>query len=728
MRWAGRSAGLDEAIARTANRTPADAGRTGCLGYDREGRNAPLFLSRGSRLFRVVSLLVLAACSDPEPTPIDYSGPVAGWTHSSGNLAGQRYSPLTQIDRENVGQLEEVWRYESGDDGAAISLQVTPILVDDALVFCTPTDQVIAIDAEQGSERWRFDPQVALDGIYNPVCRGVAHARVAPLSAPATPPAAPPLDEPAQDAAPTETPVLDCASRIFVGTLDARLFALDAMTGTPCADFGQNGQISLLTGIGDTRPGEYTMTSPPLVVGDRVVTGAWVTDGQRVDSPGGVIRAFDTRTGALVWAWDPVPADRDPVSAEDVAAGATYTRGTANAWTLLSADAEQGLVFVPTGNASPDHYGGQRQGLDAFSSAVVALDAKTGERRWHFQTVHHDLWDYDIASQPVLYEQPEGAPGGAGRPALAQATKMGHIFLLDRLTGEPIFPVEERPVPQGGVADGEYVAPTQPFPTLPAPLHPHSLPPEDVWGLTPIDRSECRRLVASLRNEGIFTPPSREGSIVFPGLGGGVNWGSVSVDPAQGTLVVNSMRNPFIVSIVPREEATSLEGTDLVGAQPQEGTPYVTLRAPLLSSWGMPCTPPPWGQLTSIDLATGKTRWQVPLGNLRELAPAFGQFFQWGTPNQGGPIQTAGGLVFIGATMDRTFRAFDAETGEILWSTLLPTSAHATPMTYRLRPDGRQFVVIAAGGHFPLGSPPDDALIAYALPEPDSSGSATASD
>jgi quinoprotein glucose dehydrogenase len=458
------------------------------------------------------------------------------------------------------------------------------------------------------------------------------------------------------------------------------------------------------------------------------VTGAWVTDGQRVDSPGGVIRAFDTRTGALVWAWDPVPADRDPVSAEDVAAGATYTRGTANAWTLLSADAEQGLVFVPTGNASPDHYGGQRQGLDAFSSAVVALDAKTGERRWHFQTVHHDLWDYDIASQPVLYEQPEGAPGGAGRPALAQATKMGHIFLLDRLTGEPIFPVEERPVPQGGVADGEYVAPTQPFPTLPAPLHPHSLPPEDVWGLTPIDRSECRRLVASLRNEGIFTPPSREGSIVFPGLGGGVNWGSVSVDPAQGTLVVNSMRNPFIVSIVPREEATSLEGTDLVGAQPQEGTPYVTLRAPLLSSWGMPCTPPPWGQLTSIDLATGKTRWQVPLGNLRELAPAFGQFFQWGTPNQGGPIQTAGGLVFIGATMDRTFRAFDAETGEILWSTLLPTSAHATPMTYRLRPDGRQFVVIAAGGHFPLGSPPDDALIAYALPEPDSSGSATASD
>ncbi len=678
-----------------------------------EARDARRIVS-GRRL-RPIALLALgcwtAACRDPEPGPIDYSGPIAGWSHTSGNLAGQRYSPLTQIDRENVAFLEEAWRYESGDDGPTNSLQVTPILVDDALIFCTPTDQVISLDAESGRERWRFDPQVDLEGTYNPVCRGVAHAIVA---SPGEPAAA--IGTPASNAA--EAPVQDCASRIFLGTLDARLIALDAKTGIPCNDFGREGQISLLTGIGDTRPGEYTMTSPPLVVGDRVVTGAWVTDGQRVDSPGGVIRAFDSRSGALVWAWDPVPDDRDPVTAEDVAAGATYTRGTANAWTLLSADAEQGLVFVPTGNASPDHYGGARAGLDAFSSSVVALDAKTGERRWHFQTVHHDLWDYDVASQPVLYDQPEGAPGGAGRPALAQATKMGHIFLLDRRTGEPIFPVEERTVPQGGVVDGEFVSPTQPFPTLPKPLHPHTLAPEDVWGLTPIDRSECRRIVGALRNAGIFTPPSREGSVVFPGLGGGVNWGSVSIDPNAGTLVVNSMRNPFIVSVVPREEATSLEGTDLVGSQPQEGTPYVTLRAPLLSSWGIPCTPPPWGQLTSIDLATGETRWQVSLGNLRELAPAFGRFFHWGTPNQGGPIQTAGGLVFIGATMDRTFRAFDAETGEVLWRTLLPTSAHATPMTYRLRKDGRQFVVIAAGGHFPLGSPADDVLIAYALPQP----------
>lgn len=643
------------------------------------------------RLVALAAALAFTACREAEAPSIDYSGPVAGWDHAAGDRGGQRYSPLTQIDRANVVHLEEAWRFESGDVTPTTSLQVTPILVGDRLVFCTPRDQVIAIDAETGAEVWRFDPKVDLDGVYNPVCRGVAHLELAP----------------AADAS-------VCRSRIFAGTLDARLIALDAKTGRPCPDFGEGGTVDLKRGIGETRPGEYTVTSPPLVVGQLVVSGAWVTDGQRVDAPGGVIRAFDARTGSLVWAWDPVPDDRTPVTAADVALGKTFTRGTANAWTLLSADEARGLVFVPTGNAAPDHYGGERHGLDAFASSVVALDAKTGERRWHFQTVHHDLWDYDVASQPVLYDQPRD---GTKIPAVAQATKMGHLFLLDRLTGQPLFPVEERPVPQGGVAEGEFVSPTQPFPTLPPPLHPHSLPPEDVWGLTPIDRAECRKLVASLRNEGIFTPPSLQGTVVFPGLGGGVNWGALSIDPAANTLVVNSMNNPFIVRTIARENAKDIDPRDLVGVQPNEGTPYVTLRAPLLSSWGMPCTPPPWGKLTSIDLATGQIRWQVPLGNLRELAPAFGQFFEWGTPNQGGPIQTAGGLVFIGATMDRTFRAFDAETGKILWETILPTSAHATPMTYRVRPDGRQFVVVAAGGHFPLGSPSDDVLIAYALPD-----------
>jgi quinoprotein glucose dehydrogenase len=617
---------------------------------------------------------------------------VAGWSEVAGDKAGQRYSPLDQLTPENVGSLEIAWSYDSGDFSKTTSLQVTPVLFEDSLVFCTPLNRVVALDAESGEERWQYDPKVDTTGIYNPICRGVSLARA------------------------SETSGKDggvCRDRVVFGTIDARLIALDVRTGRLCESFGQGGTVNLLDGIGETRTAEYYMTSPPLVVGDRVVTGAWVTDGQRVDSPGGVIRAFDVGTGELIWAWDPVPPDWDPVTAEEARQGEIYTRGTPNTWGLLSADEERGLLFAPMGNASPDHYGGERNGLDYYSTAVVALDVETGELKWSFRTVNHDVWDYDVASQPVLYTHPGQTP----RPALAQATKMGHIFLLDRETGEPIFPVEERPVPQEGGMPGEMLAATQPFPTRPAPLHPHTLAPEDVWGLTPIDRADCRKRVAALRNDGIFTPPSYEGSLVFPGLGGGVNWGSVSIDPERSHLVVNSMRNPFIVQLVPRDEATSLDGTDLVGAQPQEGTPYVTIRAPLLSSWGMPCTPPPWGLLTSIDLETGEKRWEVPLGTLEELAPAFGSFFNWGTPNTGGPIQTAGGLIFIGATMDNAIRAFDADSGEELWKARLPFSAHATPMTYRLGPDRRQFVVIAAGGHAGLGSPSGDALVAFALPD-----------
>ena len=358
------------------------------------------FRTRGARYSRhlltaiaaSLAITFAAACDhqDGSEAVVDYKGPVGGWPQVGGDSSGHRYSPNTQINRDNVKHLKEVWRFESGDVTPATSLQVTPILVEDQLVLCTPRNQIVSIDAETGAERWRFDAKPNLKGIYNPLCRGVAQARVEPSN--------PTNDD-------------KCTTRIYLGTLDARLIALDAETGTPCEDFGEGGTVNLLAGIGETRDAEYYMTSPPVVSNGIIVTGAWVTDGQRVDAPGGVIRGWDARTGELIWAWDPVAEDANPVTAEDVANGATYTRGTANAWSLLSADDALGLVYLPMGNAAPDHYGGERKGLGRYASAVVALDIATGELIWDFKTVYHDVWDYDVASQPVLYTHPGGENG-----------------------------------------------------------------------------------------------------------------------------------------------------------------------------------------------------------------------------------------------------------------------------------------------------------------------------
>jgi len=490
-----------------------------------------------------------------------------------------------------------------------------------------------------------------------------------------------------------------------VGTLDARLIALDAATGQPCEGFGSGGSVDLGAGIGDRAPGEYGVTSPPAIIGARVVVGSMVLDDRRVDAPGGVVRAFDARTGALLWGWDPVPR---PTGA------APWTRGTTNAWAPLSVDEARGLVFVPTGNTSPDYYGGLRNGLDLYSSSVVALDAKTGAVRWHFQTVHHDVWDYDVPAQPTLFDWP--GPHGPV-PALVQATKLGHVFVLARETGAPLFPVEERPVPQAGAVPGETLSPTQPFPVLPAPLHPESLSPDDAFGFTPWDRAKCREAIASLRSDGIFTPPSAEGSVQYPGMIGGSNWGGVAVDPGRGVLIVNTQRIATRIRLLTRDEVRAKYGDTppAYGLEPQEGTPYALERMPLLSPLGAPCNPPPWGTLAAIDLATGAKRWEVPLGTTRDLAP-WPLWLHTGTPNLGGPLVTASGLVFIGATTDFFLRAFDEATGRELWKGRLPTGGHATPMTYRLRADAKQYVVIAAGGHGILGTPPGDALIAFTLP------------
>jgi len=637
-----------------------------------------------------LALLLVAfglGCGKPA---LDFSGPVADWPAYGADAGGRRWSPLTQITPANVGALRIAWIHRSGDvlDGThslgKSSLQVTPILVDGWLFTCSPRGRVFALDPETGRERWRYDPGVDVSQFYIVNCRGVSSW----------------LDEQAPAGA-------QCRRRIFVGTLDARLIGLDAATGVPCPGFGANGAVDLGAGIGDRAPGEYGVTSPPAVIDDLGVVGSMVLDNRRSDAPGGVVRAFDARSGALAWSWDPLPPGRTDANGQ-------YARGTTNAWAPLSVDAARGLVFVPTGNTSPDYYGGQRNGLDLYSSSVIALDAHSGELRWHFQTVHHDVWDYDVPAQPTLFDWP-GPKGPV--PAVAQATKLGHLFFLSRETGAPLFPVEERPVPQAGAVPGETLSPTQPFPVLPAPLHPETLTADEAFGFTPWDRAKCREAIAELRSDGIFTPPTAQGSVQYPGMIGGSHWGGVAVDPERGLLLVNTQRIATRIRLLTRPELRAKYGDTppAYGVEPQEGTPYALERAPLLSPFGAPCNPPPWGTLAAIDLASGALRWEVPLGTTRDLAP-WPFWFHTGTPNLGGPLVTASGLVFIGATTDFFLRAFDEATGRELWKGRLPTAGHATPMTYRLRPDGKQYVVIAAGGHGILGSPPGDALVAFTLP------------
>ncbi len=639
-------------------------------------------------------MLGAAACS--VSTPIDNSGPIADWAEYAGDKGGLGYSPLTQINAQNVNQLEVAWVHHSGDvsDGTGAvtktSFQVTPIVANDTLYYCTGFNRVFALDPETGTERWSFDPELRgtrLSGPYPLTCRGVAYWEGS---------------DPADVGA--------CSKRILTGTLDSQLIAIDADSGQVCEDFGTDGRVDLREGIGDAPSWEYYPTSPPLVVGDLVVIGALVADNLRVDAPSGVVRAFDARSGELRWAWDPVPPDWEASAAER--SGPLYQAGTPNVWSILSADEERGLVFVPTGNAPPDAYSAVRGGLDYYSSSTVALDATTGGVRWHFQTVHKDVWDYDVGSQPTLFQIP-GVGGGV--PALAQGTKMGHLFLLDRATGMPLYPVEERPVPRSDVP-GESLSPTQPFPTHPAPLHPSRLRLEDAWGFTPFDRGSCEEQIASYRSEGIFTPPSLRGSIQYPGSAGGMNWGGVAIDPERGVLFANQMRAALVARLVPRQEFESLDPDSVVYPDelyPQAGAPYGLERRLLLGSFGAPCNPPPWGTLTAVDLRSGDVLWESVLGTTRDVAP-WPLWLGYGAPNLGGSIVTAGGLVFIAATLDRFIRGFDAITGQEIWTQRLPFTGNSTPMTYRLRPDGKQYLVIAAGGHG--WSVSGDALTAFALP------------
>jgi len=644
-------------------------------------------------------LVAVTACASVATNTNDDSTTAGDWPAYGQDPGGARYSPLTEINRTNINGLHVVWTYRTGDlsDGSIYprksTFEATPILFDGTLYFSTPFNRVIALDPENGAERWTYDPKIDRTISYN---EAFASRGVSAWTDPGVPRDAP------------------CGRRIFLPTIDARLIALDAEKGQPCANFGQNGAIDLTLDVGPVQKGQYDVTSPPAIVNGVVIVGSSMGDNRGVDLELGTVRAFDARTGAKKWSWDPIPRRRgDPGYESWDSAAAARTRA-ANAWGVISSDPARDVVFIPTGSASPDYFGGLRPGKNLYANSVVALRASTGAFVWGFQAVHHDLWDYDVAAEPALFTLHRG---GRDIPALAVTTKQGHLFVLDRLTGTPLLPVEERPVPPSRVA-GETTSPTQPFPVATGNLvGSTTMSADSAWGMTPEDRATCRQMLANARIEGMFTPPSYEGSLVYPSAVGGTNWGGASVDGDHGLLITSINRLFQVVRVIPRDSLRAVADSGRrfgIEFGSMRGTPYGMSRRFLLSPKGIPCNPPPWGRLVAVDVASGKIRWQVPLGTIPPLAAVPGSD-KWGSISLGGPITTAGAIIFVGGTMDDYLRAFDTETGAELWKSKLPAGGQATPMTYRSPVTGRQIVVIAAGGHGSLGTTLGDYVVAFAL-------------
>ena len=633
----------------------------------------------------------------------------ADWPAYGGSFAARRYSPLAQINPDNVAHLQRAWVFHTGDMPRSAQAanqygaETTPLKIGNSLYLCSARGIMIAVDAASGRQRWRYDPRVSDAWIpYTAACRGVAYYAVP--------------DAPGNAL---------CATRIIEGTLDGRLIAVDAPSGRPCPDFGANGQIDAKRGLGQMAPGMFSITSAPTIVRGVIVTGAQILDGQRRDAPSGVIQGFDAVTGARKWAWDMMHPDWRG----DPPAGQTYARGTPNMWTTASGDEQLGLVYLPMGNSAVDYWSSSRRPQEnEFATSLVALDVTTGRPHWRFQAVHHDVWDYDFGAQASLVDFPSS---GGTVPALILPSKQGDLYVLDRRTGRPIVPVVERPVPGGGVEPGQR-SPTQPFSTYHTLRRP-DLTERQMWGMSPIDQMICRIQFRRAAYQGYFTPPETDRRYIeYPGYNGGTDWGGIAVDPRRGIIVANYNDMPNYNRLVPRAEANRRGwaprgqerggnmGSGAEGAgDPQWGSPYaISVNA----GWRLPftgllCKEPPYGGIRAIDMRTGRTIWDRPLGTARENGPfgiASGLPFAIGTPNNGGSVVTAGGLIFVAAATDNLIRAIDIRTGRVLWQDKLPAGGQATPMTYEA--NGRQYLVIMAGGHHFMETPIGDAVIAYALP------------
>jgi len=626
-----------------------------------------------------IFFIICFSCNTLQKNHTDSTSPkYESWYAYGGDAGGNRFVESTQINLENVKELKVAWTYRTGELGQKsrikekLTFEATPIHFQGKLFLSTSYGKVIALHPSTGEELWTFDPQINRNSSFSELTsRGVS--------------------------AWTNTSLAEnesCKHCILIGTINAKLIKLDAETGQLCKEFGKGGIINLHRGIRVPETGDHQVTSPPAIINNIVVVGSSIGDNFNADTGSGVVRAFDLRTGHQLWSWDPLA---------DIQKEFKGPVGAANAWSIISADPERDMVFVPTSSPSPDFYGGFRPGDNRYANSVVALNASTGELVWHFQTVHHDLWDYDLAAQPALVNVQKN---GEIIPAVAQATKTGNLFLLHRETGTPIYPVEERAVPQTDV-EGEYTSPTQPFSTLPNLMGQKPLNEETIWGKTPRERTENSEFIQKARNEGIFTPPSLQGTILYPGNGSGTNWGSVAFDKDRQLLIANTSRFATYVELFPTDQYDEMdEKSDGHEVSRQRGAPYGMRRKTMISNSGYLMNPPPWGTLAAVNLSTGKLVWEIELGKSAEQP--------YGLANAGGSMITKGGLIFIAATFDRQFRAYNIENGTLVWQTELPRCGIATPMSY-IDENGKQFIVIAAGGHGKIGTETGDFVVAFSL-------------